>query len=226
VRLDRFALSAPVFAPRQEGDPVIAFLATRAGSSSRLCFARVKPGALDPSCLTLTNLAARSIAWSPGGRVILVVGARPGQPGRPGVIRLRLRGDAPADARSWSVNRLLWRLRLDGRMGSVFDIAYDPVSARLAVVTSLGSDGQSGAPHVALMAISAWPGLHGAQWLDEPACQVAWDPAGGRLALVESDSKDGCPAERKPGLLLSIAVGATGPSQTLAAGARNPAWRP
>ncbi len=226
VRLDRSTVSAPAFAPGRDGDPLLAFLATRKRASSRLCFARVTRGALEPSCLTLPRLAARSIAWSPGGRVILVVGARPGQPERPGVMRLRLRDHSPANARSWIVNRLLWRVRRDDRTGSVFDIAYDPASARLAVVTSLGPRGASGAPRVALMTIAAWPNLRGAQWLRQPSCQVAWDPAGDRLALVESASRDGCPAKPEAGLLRAVAVDTARAPQTLAASARNPAWQP
>ena len=226
VRVARWTVSAPAFAPGRDADPLLAFLATRKRASSRLCFARVTGGALEPSCLTLPKLAARSISWSPGGRVILVVGARPGQAERPGVMRLRLRDHSPANARSWIVNRLLWRVRRGERTGSVFDIAYDPASARLAVATSLAPRGAGGAPRVALMTIAAWPNLRGAQWLRQPSCQVAWDPAGDRLALVESASRDGCPARRKAGLLRSVAVDTARAPQTLAASARNPAWRP
>jgi beta-lactam-binding protein with PASTA domain len=226
VRVERDVLGAPAFSPSREGDPLLAFLAARADGSSRLCFTRVTSGALDASCMSLPRLRARSLAWSPGGKVILVVGARPGDAERPGVLRLRMTGAGPALASSWSVSRLLWRLRLGDRTGAIFDIAYDPRSPRLAVATSLGPAGAATGPQIALMDVAAWPSLRDAQWLAAPACQVAWSPTGARLAVVEAAGEGPCPAERGSGRLVTFSVRLPRAAKTVADGARNPAWRP
>jgi hypothetical protein len=180
---------------------------------------------LTPSCLTLSRLVARSIAWSPGGRVILVVGARPGELDRPGVVRVRRIGDEPARAESWRASPLLWHMRFHGRAGSVFDVAYDPAAPRLAVVTSV-APGTDGRPEVALMALDAWPTLDDAEWVDGSACQVAWDPSGERLAIVQVGASAGCRGDGVPGRLVSVAAAAPRQPRTLAPGARNPAWHP
>jgi len=218
VRDGAYAVSAPKFAPAGVGR-LLAFLATRPGASSRLCLARVTTGRLEPSCLTLPHLLARSLAWSPGGTVILVVGARPGELDRPGVMRVALTGDAPQRATSWRVNRLLWRVRFDGRTGPVFDVAYDPAAPRLAVVTDVAGSG----PRVALMPRASFPSMGQAEWVGGAACQVAWDPSGAGLAIVEAGR---CPAEGATGRLVSLELSAPQRPKTLARDARNPAWQP
>lgn len=226
IRLGRDTLGAPAFAPMTVGDPLLAFLATSAGGDSRLCLARVGPAAAQPSCLDLPRLHARSIAWSPGASVLLVVGARAGASDRPGVLRVRLTREEPAEAASWSVDPLLWRLRLGARTVPIFHVAYDPRAQRLAVVTSSAPAGADPAPQVALMDLADWPNLRNARWLERSACQIAWSPTGARLAVVEVDAPGACPADPQPGRLVTLAVDRPSARTTIAEHARNPAWRP
>jgi hypothetical protein len=228
VGVDLHVSSAPAFAPLRDTNPVLAFIATPARTSSQVCFARVTSGALSPSCLSLSHLHARSLAWSPGGRTILVVGARPDEPERPGVMRLRVTSARAerADASSWRADPRLWRPRAGGETGRVYDIAYDPGSARLAVVTNLGPGGARSVPQVALVRRAEWPDLRNARWLGVTACQLAWSPADTRLAVVTADPLLGCPVPSRAGRLVTFAVDAPKQRMDLAARARNPAWRP
>jgi beta-lactam-binding protein with PASTA domain len=229
VGVDQHVASAPAFAPVRDADPVLAFVATPPQGSSEVCFARVTSGAISPSCLPLPDLRARSLAWSGGGGTILVVGVRRDAPERPGVMRLRLRSEGAerASASSWRADPRLWRPRAGDETGLVYDIAYDPRSTRLAVVTNLGPGGAFTVPQVALVRSERWPDLRSARWLEKTACQLAWSPAGTRLAVVTADPLLGCPlAGGSGGRLVTFAVDAPEQQRDLAAGAHNPAWRP
>lgn len=229
IVIDGRDLSAPAFAPAGStpaAPPLLSFLATPPrGGVSELCIVTVASAAPQPSCRSLPRLLGRSIAWSPGGGVMLVVGARPGLADQPGVLRLHDTGGDRARASSWSAGRLLWRLRLDGHIGSIFDAAYDPAGQRLAVVTDLGAGAAQSGPQVAVMPVADWPNLRDARWLGR-ACQLAWSPTGDRLALVAADAPGGCPANEVAGRLVTLAVDGPQQSQTLSNSARNPAWRP
>jgi beta-lactam-binding protein with PASTA domain len=228
VSVDPEVPSAPEFDPTQEAAPLVAFIATPQAGSSEVCFARATRGAPPRSCLALADLRARSLAWSPDGGTILVVGARLGEPERPGVLRLQLRaaGADPASASSWRADRHLRRPRVNDRTGEVFDIAYDPRSARLAVITNLARDGARSLPQVVLVRSAEWPDLIDARWLDLTGCQLAWSPGGSRLAVATPDPLTGCPARGRPGRLVTIAADAPARPRELAVRARDPAWRP
>jgi beta-lactam-binding protein with PASTA domain len=229
VSADLLVPSAPEFDPTQTAQPLVAFIATPQRGSSQVCFARSAPGTPTRSCLPLDDLRARSLAWSPDGGTLLVVGVRPRDPGRPGVLRLQLISAAadPANASSWHADRHLRRPRAGGRSGDVFDIAYDPRSARLAVITNIAPDGASSLPQVVLVRSRRWPDLSDARWLDVTACQLAWSPGGTRLAVVTPEPLTTCMARSRPGRLTTITAGAAaGQPRRLAERARDPAWQP
>lgn len=228
VGVDLQVPSAPEFDPTQDAQPLVAFIATPASGSSQVCFARTTRGAPPRSCLALEDLRARSLAWSPDGATILVVGARLREPDRPGVLRLQLSsaGADPASASSWSADQHLRRPRVNDRTGDVFDIAYDPRSPRLALITNLARDGAQSLPQVVLVRTGEWPELIDARWLDLTGCQLAWSPGGTRLAVVAPDPSTGCPARSRPGRLVTVAANAPARLREITGRARAPAWRP
>jgi beta-lactam-binding protein with PASTA domain len=221
------AASMPAFAP--VADPsagVLAFLATPPRGSSRICLAPVVAGTLTPSCGELPGIRARTLAWSPDAATILVTGARPAAPDRPGIVRLQAIAPAVADIGLWQIDGRLLRPRRGGVAGSVFDVAFEPSTRRVAVITDVGLSGKRASPQIVLTPATALRSLRGARWLHAGACQLAFSPDGTRIAAVRPDAAIGCGAGGGLGRLVTFAVSAPHASTLLAARASRPAWPP
>lgn len=195
----------------------LAFLEARS-SGTALCLLRVRPASgARPSCRGLGPLVPLGIAAAPGGREMVVVAARHDDPARPGVLRLVASRAGSSRARDWASDGRLVR---PGPRGAVFDAAYSPDGAALALAT--GAAGRT--PHVVLASARGLPSLAGARRTRTAACQVAFDPRGDRLAVV-APIDGACSPSRRPGRLVVVPVGRPGRPQVVARLARDPSWR-
>jgi hypothetical protein len=217
----------PAFAPvRSAGDrSVLAFLSTPPSGRSRICLTAVVKGRLTPSCGLLAGIRARTLAWSPDAMTILVTGALPAAPDRPGIVRLRATAAAVPDARAWKVGERVLRPSQGDVTGAVYDVAFDPDARRLALTTDLDPAGRRGSPRIVLTPVSAIRSLRGARWLRGSACQVAFSGDGAWLAAVRPPATGRCGRASELGRLVTFAVDAPRAAEVTARASR-PAWRP
>jgi beta-lactam-binding protein with PASTA domain len=218
--------SMPAFAPGARDRPVLAFLATRGTGTSSICLAAVVAGEVTPNCRQLPRIRGRALAWSPDAATILVTGARPELPDRSGVVRLTAVTPAAADGALWNVDRHLLRPRVGARRASVFDVAFEPSGATLALTTDVAASGAPAAPQIVLARADQELSLRGARWLGTPACQVAWSSDGARLAAVQSGDAAGCGSRPRLGRLVALALDEPHVLTEVTTRASRPAWRP
>jgi beta-lactam-binding protein with PASTA domain len=216
------ALAAPAFAPIDD-TPVVAFTATPgAGAATKLCFARLVRRAPTASCRSIGDVQPRTLEWSPDARELVLVAATAADPSRPGLLRYSTFAGGESDASAWRADdRRPIRPDRFGRRGSVFDAAFMPGGAQLAIVTDVRPDGRIAPPQVVLAAAARLRDLGDARWLRVPGCSLDVSPAGSQLIVGSPGDRGICDDS---GALAVVPVDHPRARVRLAAEGGHPAW--